>query len=260
MQLRSVTRNLPMISVLDPRSYTALLAIPWLLAALLTATHVQAQNEPRPRTVTVSGQGEVQAEPDRALLTLGIQARRLKLETARSEVNKKVEAVLQLTRDLKIEAPRVRSTRVNIQPEYSYENNSRKLLGYLVSRQIEVDLRNLELLGELLERAADLGVNQLGEPRLDSSRRQELEREALTKAVADARLNAEALVKAAGGRIGPVRSMSASSNSVAPPMPFAQVRAMAAEAGDAAQSYQSGQMNFAGSVQIEYDLLVDAGR
>ena len=231
-----------------------------LLTSLLPSAFAQAPNESRPRTVAVSGQGEVQAEPDRAWVMLGIQVRQVKLDEARAEVNKKVDAVLKLTRELKIDSKYVRSTRINVQPDYSYDNNTRNLLGYFVTRQVEVDLRNLEQLGQLLERAADLGVNQLGDPRLDSSKRAELEREALAKAVADARLNAETLVKAAGGRLGPVRSMSASSNAVAPPMPFLRRAVMAeAAAGDAAQSYQSGQMNFAGTVQIEYDLLVDAG-
>ncbi len=233
-----------------------------LLAGLLTGASAGAQSEPRPRSVAVSGQGEVQAEPDRAVVMLGIEARLPKLEDARAEVNKKVDAVLKLTRELKIDTKNVRSTRINIQPEYNYDGTAkeRTLLGYFVWRQVEVDLRNLELLGQLLERATDLGVNQMGEPRLDSSKRQELEREALARAVADARLNAETLVKAAGGRLGPVRNLSASSNAVSAPMPFLRMQRVAvAEAADAAQSYQSGQMNFTASVQIEYDLLVDGG-
>jgi uncharacterized protein YggE len=107
----------------------------------------------------------------------------------------------------------------------------------------------------LLERSTDLGVNQLGDPRLDSSKRRDLEREALAKAVEDARLNAEAVAKAAGAKIGGARTISASSGYSAPPMPM-QVKAMAARAGDASQTYQSGQMSFTGNVQIEYDLIV----
>jgi uncharacterized protein len=231
----------------------------WLLAGMLSAASAQTPEPPRGRSVNVSGQGEVQAEPDRALVTLGVQTRLPKLEDARAEVNKKIEAVLKLTRELKIDTKYVRATRISIQPEYSYDNSARNLLGYMVSRQVEVDLRNLEQLGQLLERAADLGVNQLGDPRLDSSKRAELQREAMAKAVVDARANAEALVKAAGGRLGRARNISGSSNAAGPPMPFVRMQAMQAEAGDAAQTYQSGQMNFTASVQIEYDLVVDGG-
>lgn len=213
------------------------------------------------RTVAVSGEGEVQAEPDHALVTLGAEARKPKLDDARNEVAKTVDAVLKLTRDLKIDPKLVRSTRVNVQPEYNWESSTRErtLIGYYVSRQVEVDLRDLDKLGQLLERATDLGVNQLGDPRLDSSKRRDLEREALGKAVADAHANAEAVAKAAGAKLGPARTISATSESVQPPMPMVRAKAMAVTAaGDAAQSYQSGQMNFTGRVQIEYDLIVAA--
>lgn len=229
------------------------------LVALMSSTANAAEAD-RPRTVSVSGQGEVQAEPDRAFVTLGVESRKLKLEEARADVQKTVDAVLKLTRDLKIDQKLVRSTRVNVQPEYNWDNNSRErnLIGYFVSRQIEVDLRDLDKLGQLLEKATDLGVNQLGDPRLDSSKRRELERQALAKAVEDARANADTVAKASGGRLGAARTIAANSGYVAPPMPMVRMAAMAEKAGDASQSYQSGQMTFTGTVQIEYDLIVTA--
>lgn len=236
-------------------------ALPLLAAlAVLMSGVATAAEADRPRTVSVSGQGEVQAEPDRAFVTLGVESRKPKLEEARADVAKTVDAVLKLTRDLKIDQKLVRSTRVNVQPEYNWDNNSRErnLIGYFVSRQIEVDLRDLDKLGQLLEKATDLGVNQLGDPRLDSSKRRELERQALAKAVEDARANADAVAKASGGRLGAARTIAANSGFVAPPMPMVRMAAMAEKASDASQSYQSGQMTFTGTVQIEYDLIVTA--
>lgn len=226
-------------------------------AMLVSAWACGAEAE-RPRTISVSGQGEIQAEPDRALVTLGVEARKLKMEEARADVTKTVDAVLKLTRDLKIDPKYVRTTRVNVQPEYNWDNNARErnLIGYFVSRQIEIELRDLDKLGQLLEKSFDLGVNQVGDPRLDSSRRKDLEREALAKAVADAKLNAEVVAKAAGARVGAARTISASSGFVPPPMPMMKVTMARAEiASDAAGTYQSGQMGFNGTVQVEYDLI-----
>ena len=210
------------------------------------------------RTISVSGQGEIQAEPDRASVTLGVEARKPRLEEARTEVAKTVEAILKLTRDLKVDPKHVRTTRLNVQPEYNWDNNARErhLIGYYVARQIEIDLRDLDRLGQLLERAVDLGVNQIGDPQLDSSKRRDLEREALAKAVADARLNAEAVAKAAGARLGAPRTIAANSGFTPPPMPMMRKQAMMTEAAsDASQSYQSGQMAFTGTVQVEFDLI-----
>jgi uncharacterized protein YggE len=229
-----------------------------VVCALFASVQTIAAEAERARVISVSGQGEVQAEPDQALVTLGVESRKPKLDDARAEVTKTVDAILKLTRDLKIDTKYVRSTRVNVQPEYNWENGARvrNLIGYVVSRQVEVELRDLEKLGQLLEKSTDLGVNQLGDPRLDSSKRRDLEREALAKAVADAKLNAEAVAKAAGAKIGGAHTISASSGYSAPPMPMASAKVMMARAGDAAQTYQSGQMSFTGNVQIEYDLVV----
>jgi uncharacterized protein YggE len=229
-----------------------------LMAVSAFSQSAIAADAERPRTVAVSGQGEIQAEPDLAHVTLGVESRKPKLEEARAEVARTIDAVLKLTRDLKIDQTLVRSTRINVQPEYNWDANARErnLIGYYVSRQVEIELRDLEKLGQVLERATDLGVNQLGDPRLDSSKRRDLERQALAKAVEDARANAEAVAKTAGARLGPVRTISANSGYVPPPMPMRGKVMMAMEASDAAQSYQSGQMTFTGNVQIEYDLIV----
>ncbi len=229
------------------------------LMGVLTSLPVQSQPAPAapaPRTLSVSGQGDVRGEPDRALVTLGVEARNPKMEAARSDVTKTVEAVLKLTRDLKIDPKYVHATRINIQPEYNWDNKSRErtLLGYLVSRQVEVELRNLDQLGTLLERAVDAGVNQVGDPRLDSSRKRELEREALAKAVEDARMNAEAVARAAGVRLGTARTISAQSVSAPQPVAY-RMAAMAQAAPDAQATYQSGEMTFNATVQVEFDLV-----
>lgn len=214
-------------------------------------------DDPRPRTVIVSGSGEVAAEPDLAHVTLGVEAREPTLDEARTRVAATVERVLGLTRELRIDPKFVSATRVQIQPEYSWNDQDRKrvLLGYLVSRQVHVELRDLEQLGALLERAVDAGVNQMGDPALDSSRRKELEREAMSRAVEDARLNAEALAGAAGVRLGPVRSLNGAASS--PPMPMFRAQVAMADAAAAPEaSYQPGEMKFSASVNAEYDLVV----
>ena len=227
-----------------------------VVASCLSGTTALA-DEPRPRTVSVSGMAEVSAEPDIARMSLGVEARRPSLADARAEVVAAVDRVLALTRDLKIDPKNVNATRIQVQPEYRWNENDRErvLLGYVVSRQIEVELKDLDKLGTLLERAVDAGVNQVGDPVLDSSRRKELEREAMTKAVEDARLNAEALARAAGARLGAARTLSASGSS--PPIPVYRDAVMATMAKAAPEAtYQQGNMKFSASVNAEYDLVV----
>ena len=191
----------------------------------------------------------MRAEPDRAAVTLGVESRKPKLEDARAEVAKTVDAVLKLTRELKIDPKLVRSTRVNVQPEYNWDQQAheRNLIGYYVSRQVEVELRDLEKLGQLLERSTDLGVNQIGDPRLDSSKRQDLEREALAKAVVDARRTRKSSPRPPARKLGTARTITANTGFTPPPMPMVQRHGDGSRSGRRARRIRAAQMTFNGN-------------
>jgi uncharacterized protein YggE len=230
-----------------------------VLSAVLLVPVVAGADDPPPRTVSVSGGGEVAAQPDLAHVTLGIEARKPTLPAARAEVAAAVDRVLALTRDLKIDPKHVNTTRLQIQPDYSWDEKDRQrvLLGYVVRRQVQVELRDLEQLGALIERSVDAGVNEVSDPLLDSSRRKDLEREAMVLAVQDAKRNAETLAGAAGARLGSVRMVSGSTS--VPPVPLYRQRLAAADMAAAAPAeagYQAGEMKFSASVAAEYDLVV----
>jgi len=212
------------------------------------------------RTASVSGTAEVLAEPDRAQVTLGIEARKPQLEAARTEVARGIDAILKLTRELKIDAKDVRTTRLTVQPEYDWNSSTRerRFVGYYVARQAEVVVRDLEQLGLLLERAVTLGANNVGEPRLESSRRREFERQALELAIKDARLNAEAAARAANATLGAVRNIDSTMTYTPLPMALGNVMTARAMSGDTerAATYQAGQLTFSASVRVLYDLEV----
>lgn len=228
------------------------------LAAVALATTFAVSAQDLPRLVSVSGQGETRALPDMAYVTLGIEARKPALDDARSQVNAAVERVLALTRELKIDPKHVDSTGLQVQPEYRWNDKDRErvLLGYVVSRQIEVELHDLERLGALLERSVSAGANQVGGARLDSSRRAEFEREALRKAVADARLDAETLATAAGVKLGPVFSLNASSDPMPGPVIAARMMPSPAPMAEdaAAQTYETAELTFRANVSAQWRL------
>jgi uncharacterized protein YggE len=226
-----------------------------VLTGLAITGVASAHDTVPPPLITVTGEGEVKAVPDMAYVTLGVEARKPSLAEARAQVTAAVERLLALTRELKIDPKFVDSTQLQVQPEYRWneKDSQRVLLGYVVSRQVEVELRDLERLGALLERSVSAGVNVLGGARLDSTRRKELEREALAKAVDDARLDAEALAKAANTRLGPVYSLSASMAMPFQPK-YMERAAMNVQADSAEQTYAPGDMRFVANVNAQYEI------
>jgi uncharacterized protein YggE len=96
-----------------------------VIASCLYGVGAMAE-EPRPRTVNVSGMAEVSAEPDIARVTLGVESRKPTMEAARAEVAATVDRVLALARELKIDPKQVNATRVQVQPEYRWNENDRE--------------------------------------------------------------------------------------------------------------------------------------
>ncbi len=229
-----------------------LLAVTSLLALSANASAVEVV-----RSVAVTGIGSATAVPDRALISMSVQARNIDIEAARTRVVEVTTRFLGLAADLGIDEARIRSTGLSMRPDYRWDNEARQqeLIGYFVARQLEVELEDLELLGDLLEGAVDAGVNQVSPPVLDSSKRRELYRQALAAAAREAQENADVLAQSLGARVGPVRDLTAMEGLRPPPEPMG-ARTMAAEA-DVGATYQTGEIRLEARVNATFDLLVD---
>jgi uncharacterized protein YggE len=225
--------------------------------ALSLAAPTIAPADELPRTITVTGSGSVDAGPDLARLGFAVERRNAAMRVARDGVVRVSQDFLALCKRLGIPENKVRTAGLSIQPEYRYENDGSPpvLVGYIVQRQLDVELTNLDKLGELIEGAIDAGITQTSPPQLDSSRRADRHRDALAAAATDARRNAERIATTLGAKLGPVRQVSIGEAVASPvPMPMAKL-AMSAESADAAGSYTPGEVSFEARVTVVFDLL-----
>ncbi|NNF51068.1 MAG: SIMPL domain-containing protein [Gammaproteobacteria bacterium] len=212
------------------------------------------------RQIAVGGNGDISVAPDRANVSLGVEMRARELQAARDEVSKVVTDFLSLAKKLDIDKESLNTSQLTIRPEYEWIAAARKrrLTGYYVARQISVDLKDLEKLGPLLERATELGINNVSGPYFSSSREAELKRVALKRAAEDARRNAEVIAMTLGATLGPVRSVQAQGASLPPPRPQLRMESMsmAADSGGAEESYEAGEIKLTSQVNAVFDLLI----
>lgn len=212
-------------------------------------------DDARLRLITVGGEADVSAPPDRADVPLAVEASEKSLADAQRRATEGVERVLALCDQLGIARAQVRSAQAVVQPQYeSGALSSRpRIVGYVASREMVVDLRDLSKLGALLEGAIDAGANRVTPPTFGSSRRDDLQRGALAKAAEDARANAQAIAKTLGVKLGPLHTLTANESGGEPvPMVYA-MRAKAADSS-AAESYSPGEIKFHASVTASFDL------
>ena len=228
-----------------------------LLVLCLLAVAMTAQADDEPRTISVSGTGTVEAVPDIAQLHLAVQRRDLNMAAARAATVKVSRDFIALCSRLGIKESKVRTAGLTIQPEYRWDQQQKLQVftGYFVQRQLEVELSDLDKLGELIEGAIDVGVNEVSPPELDSSQRRELSRQALAAAATDARSNAQRIADTLGVKLGALRNIDAHSNQPRPPGPMLRVAAISAES-DAGASYTPGEISLDAQVNASFDVVV----
>ncbi len=212
-----------------------------------------------PRTISVSGTGTIDATPDIARLALAVQRRDVSMQVARDETVRVSKNFLALCKKLGIPENKIRTSGLTIQPEYRWDEKENKQVftGYFVQRQLQVEINDLDKLGNVIEGAIDAGVNEVSPPALDSSKKKQLNRDALAAATEDAKANAERIASSLGVKLGSVRTVIAGGASP-PPMPMQEMRAMAMSdaAGKAAANYVPGEISFESRVDATFDVIV----
>lgn len=223
------------------------------ITLLLFSAYSLAQTEPR--TITVTGTGSATAVPDRASVHMSIVARSATVIEAQAAAADVTAKVLAMTDDLDIDRDAVDTTGASVRPDYRWnrEREEQELRGYIAERQIRVDLKDLEKLGELVEGAVKVGVNQVSPPQLDSSKRRDAYRDALDAAARDARANARQLASSLGATLGAVLQISSTSR---PPPPIQYARALAADAmeAQAPQTYNAASLEFDATITAVFEL------
>ncbi len=235
----------------------AVLLLPLML---LTATAHADDAAANRRNVNVTGQGEISVAPDRARLTLGVEASNAELKAAETEVNRVVRAYLVEAKSLGLKDEQISTAGVTINPEYVWDDKAKrqKFNGYKANRQIDLRVDDLTVIGDLILRATKVGINQVNSPVLESSKAKELTRQALVKATEDARSKAQLLADTLNVKLGTVRSISAN-DSAPPPVMYkmAMMRAAApmADSGNAEMGFSGGEIKYSATVNAEFDLV-----
>ena len=228
-----------------------------LLAFLLAASPVLAQTKDTPPTpvVVTSGEGIVQAVPDRAFVSITAESRASNPREAQRRNTELMKPVQDKLRAAGIPADAIRTMQYDLQQEWDFVNNRRVSRGYVARNAIEVRVDAIDKLGDILEIAVSAGATSVGDIRFDLKERAKLEREALRLAVADARARAEASAAGAGQSIARVLRIEEHGVVTPPPPPMPMMRMSARdEAAQADVPISTGQMELRARVTLTSEL------
>jgi uncharacterized protein YggE len=208
-----------------------MLAILALISARAVAQNpVPAPAQMLPPEIATSADAEVVLAPTRALVHLDIETRAATAAAASNEAGRKVRAVRQAVSGLGFPLDSVRTVSFTVSPTYDFQRGQ-KPVDYRGLASIELTVRNLDRLAPVMDTALATGVTQVPDVMLDSDSVPVARSRALGVALQRAKTDAEALARAAGGRLGRLLSATTSGNPY--PMPMEKVSFAAQRGGGA---------------------------
>jgi hypothetical protein len=197
-------------------------------------------------TITVNGRGEVRAAPDCGQVRVGVATQSASAREAQLANDRAVEAVIAAVKAQGVTKENIQTSEYGIWPEY---NEKGQLWRYRINHNLTVEVKAIQKLGAVLDAAVAAGANQSCSISFDRSDREVLEREALKKAVADARQRAEALAGAAGKSITRVVSIAEGAAQQEPPV----YRSMAQLEGAGSVPVEPGELAVSAAVEVTFE-------
>jgi uncharacterized protein len=175
------------------------------------------QARPELDVIVTQGSATVKQAPDRAWVTISAESRARAPKEAQAMNAQVMSAVLQKLKAAGLADNAIRTASYDLQPEFDYRDGRQTLRGYVARNSVEVRVDDLPKLGEIIDAAVSSGATSVGGIRFDLKDRDGAEREALRRAVADARARADALASGAGVKIDRVLRIEEHGESSAPP-------------------------------------------
>jgi uncharacterized protein YggE len=247
----------------NPRVLTrSLLALAGLSLAACSCTHAaQPPQGPAPALVPqihANATEEVEIAPDRASISLAVETRAKTAAAAGTENARIQTAVLDTLRKLGIERRHIRTQGVSLSPEYEYPKDGGRptVIGYQARNTIQVELQQIGMVGGVIDGSLAKGATNVGGLHFFASTTAEARRDAMKKAVARVRADAEAIATAAGGTLGPLLELVANADAPdfrqynAAPMLMAK-----AERADVSTPVEAGQIRVTANVSVRYTFI-----
>jgi uncharacterized protein YggE len=177
-------------------------------------------------SIRVMGDAQVTAKPDRVQIDIGVTTRAEKSQEAATQNAHQVDAVLAAVKKSAGPTAVLKTVNYSLSPAYRYQNGHEPVItGYTASNLVQVTLDDLSKISNVIDAAAESGANQVQGIQFTLRDTDAVRAEALRKAAARARADADVLAAALGLRIVRVLSVEESG---APRMPMLRTMSMAA--------------------------------
>ena len=211
-------------------------------------------------TITVFGKGEVYTRPDLAITIFSVVTEKKTVSEALSENTEKMNTIIDSMKEQGVEDKDLKTTSFNIYPRYDWYNETRfypqgrrVLVGYEVRQSLQVKIRDMEKIGEIIQKATNAGANQVGDLQFTIDNEDEFKKQARGQAIEKAQDKAKELASQLGVRL--VRIVNFSESGVVPYYyGLEKIVGMGGSEETAAPTIETGENKIEVNVIITYEI------
>jgi len=205
------------------------------------------------RQIQITGTGSIAAAPDMATITLGVVTQGISGKDALRANSEQLNKVFTDLAEAGIKKRDVQTSGLSLQPNWDRNadrNQQPVIVGYTARNGVTVRVRDLEILGDVLDDVVSSGANQFNGLTFGISNPKPLQNKARVAAVKDAQARATLLVTTAGATLGKVLNISESGGNRAPVM-----RAMAMDRAESSVPVAAGEVGVQATVTVTYEII-----
>lgn len=168
---------------------------------------------------SVIGSGTVYAKADIANLTVGFKTGvKSTAAQATKENSEKMNEIISAIKALGVSADDIKTTNYNLNPVYNWtEKNGQTLMGYEVSQNVDIKIRDLEKISDVIANTTAKGANQVGGINFTIDDEYALKNQARELAINKAKEKAQLIASQTGMKLGKIKGVFENSSS---PMPY----------------------------------------
>ena len=204
-------------------------------------------------TLTVTGSGIATVTPDKASIAIGVQTADSSSKTAQDKNSKDVNNVIGALLDYGVKEKDISTSSFDLYANYDYSKDVSELTGYTATTMLTVKNLDVKDVGELLEKAAEAGVNQVNGISFDYTETEAAYDKALDAAMDRAQEKAEKLAAREGCRLGKILSVSEGDSNGSAAYTGARAYKESAMA-DGGMNVMPGESDVTATVTITYQL------
>jgi uncharacterized protein YggE len=203
-----------------------------VLAILLATVSMRAQEHPavtaQPNTVYVGADGKFESAPDTALIQFNVSVQDDTSQAAYQHASKEVEQVRQVLHANGIEPKAANLGFLSVQPVYDYRNPKQKVIGYRVTTDVTLKLKDFSKIGPITQQLAEANVSESQSLNYTLENIDEAKNKAVEDAYRRARASADAIAHASNRVLGDLSYASVDTFENPRPVVARMARSMAA--------------------------------